>query len=91
MGIKQWSVKGEQDKKQETVRRTKAELRKIKAAYPAARCPLPLGQTPLAPVEFPFACQQSLAEQTLSPLQCQTLVKILMVGNQNIFDVVRMI
>jgi hypothetical protein len=50
-----------------------------------------LRQTPLSPVKLTFARQQSLAQQTLRSLQRQTFMEVLVVGHQNVFDVVGMI
>jgi hypothetical protein len=50
-----------------------------------------LGQSPLPPVHFIFAGQQSFAQQTLGPLQCETFMKARVMSDQNVLDVVRMI
>ena len=42
-------------------------------------------------MKFVFTGQQSFAQQTLRALQREALVKALVVGDQNVFDVIRMI
>ena len=50
-----------------------------------------LRQTPLPPVKFIFAGQQSFTQQTLGALQREAFMKAWVIGDQNVLDVVRMI
>jgi hypothetical protein len=50
-----------------------------------------LRQASLSSVKLTFTRQQSLAQQTLRSLQRQTFMEVLVVGDQNVFDVVGMI
>ena len=50
-----------------------------------------LCQSPLPPVNFIFAGQQSFTQQTLGALQREAFMEAWMIGDQNVLDVIRMI
>ncbi len=50
-----------------------------------------LGETPLTAMKFTFARQESLAQQTLRTLQRETLYEVVIICDQDIFDVVGMV